>query len=122
MASSRNKNTFGDYNAEQLDYKRSFQHRTYIHGPNGVPVKTFLPGNGLLPGRSPLTEFSYNSPTTARDIESFLYGINSTNLVNPQENITFQLKKLPTLDLYETPKTIMPDPLIVERNQRPDLW
>ena len=118
MASSRNKNTFGNYNAEQLDYKRAFQHSTYVHGPNGIPVKTFLPGNGLIGGRCPLTELSYNS----RDIESFLYGINSTNLVNPQENVQIQLKKLPTLDLYESQTVIMPQPLVVESNQRPSLW
>jgi hypothetical protein len=121
MASSRNKNTFGNYNAQQLDYKRSFDNRTYIHGPNGIPIKTYFPGNGLLAGKSPLTELSYDQGTS-RDIESFLYGINSTNLVNPRENITFQLKKIPTLDLYETPKTIMPEPLVVENNQRPSLW
>jgi len=138
MASSRNKNTFGNYNAEQLDYRRTYQHTTYVNGPNGVPVKTYLPGNGLIGAKCPLTELSHNARdiemylrggmtanelnNSSRDVESFLYGIGATNLVNPRESMTIRLKKLQSLNLYDTPEVIMPDPLVVEANQRPPLW
>ena len=138
MASSRNKNTFGNYNAEQLDYRRGYEHTTYVHGPNGVPVETYLPGNGLIGAKCPLTELSHNARDIemylrgglsanqlkhgSRDVESFLYGIRATDLVNPRESITIKLKKLQSLNLYETPELIMPDPLVVEANQRPQLW
>lgn len=138
MASSRSKNTYGNYNAEQLDYRRTYQHTTYLHGPNGVPVKTYLPGNGLIGAKCPLTELSHNARDiemylrggmtanelnhSSRDVESFLYGIRATDLVNPRESMTIKLKSLKSLDLYSTPEVIMPDPLVVEKNQRPPLW
>lgn len=138
MASSRSKNTFGNYNAEQLDYRRAYQHSTYLHGPNGVPVKTYLPGNGLIGAKCPLTELSHNARDiemylrggitanelnhSSRDVESFLYGIGATNLVNPRESMTIKLKKIQSLNLYENPEVIMPAPLVVEKDQRPPLW
>lgn len=138
MASSRNKNTFGDYDAEQLEYKRTFKYNTFVNGPNGIPVKTYIPGNGLIGAKCPLTELSHNArdiehylrgglsahelKNSSRDVESFLYGIGSTNLVNPREPIHIKLKKLQTLDLFDNPELIMPDPLVVDANQRPPLW
>ena len=52
-------------------------------------------------------------------IESALFGINSTNLVNPQPNVKAELNQLPTACFFERSATYMPEPLVVEKHQRP---
>jgi hypothetical protein len=115
MASTRNKNTIGNYVLEQIQTTRPAQWRLYENGANGYAYDTRLPGNGLNPGQFPVTTLSYNSP----DIESFLFGINSTNLVNPAPPLTPQLKCLSTANVFETQPIIMPIPLVVPKKQRP---
>ena len=55
----------------------------------------------------------------AADIESFLFGVGSTNLVNPQPCLTPELKQLSTANVYEKDPTYIPEPLVMEKNQRP---
>ena len=117
MASTRNKNTSGNYELEQKQYFEKRLYNTYIHSGNGVPVTPYLPGDGLLPTKMAPTELSNNS----RDIESFLFGINSTNLVTPQAEIKPDLKTLQSLTMINKPKIIMPDAFVAEPDQRPSL-
>ena len=79
MASTRNRNTPGNYNLEQTEYRQSENYTLYANSQYGAAYNTRLPGNGLMPAQIPWNKMSYNAP----DIESFLLGINSTNLVNP---------------------------------------
>ena len=90
MASTRNKNTPGNYCLDQKQYTDSSAWSLYANGANGEAYDTRLAGNGLNPGQLPWTTLSYNSA----DIESFLFGINSTNLVNPAPCLTPELKNL----------------------------
>jgi hypothetical protein len=55
----------------------------------------------------------------AIDIESALFGINATNLVNPQKPVTLDLKTLPDIAFFERLPVVMPLPLVVENHQRP---
>ena len=48
MASTRNKNTPGDYALEKQAIQRQHQERMYIHQSQGQAKQTNLPGNGLL--------------------------------------------------------------------------
>ena len=113
MASTRNKNTPGNYCLEQREFKNS---EGYTMFPSyGTSYSTQLPGNGFTPARIPWNKMSYNAP----DVESFLFGINSTNLVNPAPNFVPELAKLETLNLFEKGKVIIPEPLVIEKNQRP---
>jgi hypothetical protein len=53
------------------------------------------------------------------DIETFLFGIGSTNLVNPVKPLTPELKCLNSANLFKKPDVIMPIPLAASKTQRP---
>lgn len=115
MASTRNRNTPGNYCLEQREYKNSEQYTLYPNSQYGAAYNTRLPGNGLNPAQIPWNKLSYNAP----DIESFLFGINSTNLVNPAPCLVPELAKLNSANIYEKEVIFIPEPLVVEKNQRP---
>ena len=115
MASTRNNNTPGDYCYQQKQYALSRQHLMYPNSQAGAAYDTKLPGRGLNPGQIPDYKLSYNGI----DIESFLFGINSTNLVNRAPIFKPELKKLPSVNLFEVQPTVMPIPFIMDTTQRP---
>ena len=83
--------------------------------PNALRPYVRLAGNGLNPGQLPWTTLSYNSA----DIESFLFGINATNLVNPAPCFVPEIAQLDMTNIFNKGVTLMPEPLVVEKNQRP---
>lgn len=115
MASTRNKNTPGNYALEQRQLAQQREYWT-AHGAN---PSLRLPGDGLLPARMPSHHLSDN----AVNIESFLFGIGSTNLVEPQTTpFHAELKALPSAHCYERNRRVwIPRPLQIDPNQRP-LW
>jgi hypothetical protein len=115
MASTRNINTPGNYCLEERSYKRASQYALYPNSQYGAAYHTELPGLGLLPAQIPWTKLSSN----AADTESFLFGINSTNLVNPAPCFTPEIKELSSANIYKQGVTFMPEPLTIEKNQRP---
>ena len=115
MASTRNRNTPGNYCLEQREFAQFENYTLYPNSQYGAAYKTELPGNGLLPAQIPWNKLSNN----AADTESFLLGINSTNLVNPAPCLTPELKCLKTANVFKMPDVIMPVPLVVPKGQRP---
>ena len=115
MASTRNINTRGNYCLQQRQYQESEKHLLYQNSAGGFAYDTRLPGDGLLPGQIPNSKLSQNSI----NIESFLFGINSTNLVNPQPILVPELNNLQSANIYNKEKTLMPEPLIVDKYKRP---
>ena len=115
MASTRNKNTPGNYCLEEKQYAHSRQYTSYTNSAYGYAYDTRLPGNGLNPAQIPSDKLSQN----ATQIESFLFGINSTNLVKPEGPLTPELNCLPSANVFETRPVYMPEPLVVEKKQRP---
>ena len=115
MASTRNKNTLGDYNMKQREYKNSETYKLYPNSQYGVAYDTKLPGNGLLPGQFAWSQLSNNYS----DIESFLFGINSTNLVQETPALVPQFKNLDSVNIFDKSNIFVPDPLIIVKNQRP---
>jgi len=115
MASTRSKNTIGNYCLEQNEYKQAQVYTLYPNSQYGVAYNTQLPGLGLLPAQMPGNQLSNN----ALDIESFLFGINSTNLVNPAPTFYPQLKPLCSTNIFKKRHTYIPEPLVIEKNQRP---
>ena len=114
MASTRNKNTPGDYQAQQKSYIQQVDYCT--NKEYAIATPTLLAGNGLIQGHLPDTELAKNP----NDIESFLFGIGSTNLVNPQTPVTPELKKHESLSIVDRKvPLIMPKDLILEADQRP---
>jgi hypothetical protein len=117
MASTRNKNTPGNYKAEQWSLEQNRIHQSYIHAARGQAITNHFAGDGLLMGWMPRTELAHNPV----EIESFLYGIGSTNLVTPQTAPVPQIKRLDSLSIINKTPVIIPQPLFIEPNQRP-LW
>jgi hypothetical protein len=115
MASTRNKNTLGNYNLEQREFKQTETYTLYPNSQYGAAYNTRLPGNGLMPAQIPWNQLSHN----AADTESFLFGINSTNLVNPAPCFFPEITKLDSTNIYEKGNTFIPEPLVIEKNQRP---
>ena len=115
MESTRNKNTPVNYKLEDRHYKTAHTHIMYENGSNGSAYDTRIAGNGLNPGNTPWNKLS----TNAADIESFLFGINATNLVNPAPPLTPELKCLQTANIFKTGPVIMPVPQAVPKFQRP---
>jgi hypothetical protein len=115
MASTRNKNTPGNYSLSQKQNSGIEDWKFYKHGAHGLAYDTKLPGNGLNPGQIPWNQLSNN----AVDIETFLFGIGSTNLVNPIQPLTPELKYLNTANVFESKPTLMPVPQAIPKYQRP---
>jgi hypothetical protein len=115
MASTRNRNTPGNYCLEQREYRQSETYTLYPNSQYGAAFNTRLPGNGLMPAQIPWNKLSYN----AADTESFLFGINATNLVNPAPPLTPELKCLQTANIFKTGPVIMPVPQAIPKYQRP---
>jgi hypothetical protein len=115
MASTRNKNSRGDYVAEQIALDKERNYFVYQHSSSGCPIKTMYAGDGLLMGRMPPMQLSNNFI----DIETDLLGVGSTNLVNPLPKIHPDIRSLDTLAIVHRPSVIMPNTLITEPFQRP---
>ena len=116
MAYTRNKNTRGNYCLEEMSSAQSRTYTIYKNSACGEAYKTELPGNGLNPAQIPWNKLSHN----AVDIESFLFGVNSTNLVEPKPPcLRPELVSLSSANIYESEPTYVPEPLVIENNQRP---
>jgi hypothetical protein len=115
MASTRNINTKGNYSLEQRNFQLSENYTLYPNSQYGTAYTTQLPGNGLLPAQIPWNQLSHN----AADTESFLLGINSTNLVNPAPCFVPEITQLCDVDIYKKGPVFVPEPLTIEKNQRP---
>ena len=55
----------------------------------------------------------------ACDIESSLFGIGSSNLVNKKPNVVPKLNKLDNAQFFDRLNVSMPVPLVIEKEQRP---
>ena len=115
MASTRNKNTKGDYNLEQKSKIINSDWKLYEHSSYGKPFQPSIPSLGYIPSHMSNEEFS-NNPV---DIESNLFGINSTNLVGNSFECNPQLNNIHFTSFFDKTPIIMPKPLVILDNQRP---
>ena len=115
MSSTRNINSRGDYNLEQRDFGRSRNYNGYLHASQGRAFAQSIPEIGYNPSGMPRDTLSKNPI----EIESWLFGINSTNLVKPRKPVKPELKQIPTSFFFDRLAIHMPKPLVVENNQRP---
>lgn len=115
MSSTRNKNQLENYELEILSKRKQLDYYMYENGANSKAHVTYLPGNGILTGRIASSSLSENYC----DIESFLYGIGSTNLVNRKEKVVANLYEMTDLNIIDKAPMIIDKPFIQELNQRP---
>ena len=115
MASTRNKNTPGNYYLEQRNLSLSRDYEHYAHSASGAPKDVALPALGFNPSWMARDTLCHNPV----DVESELWGINTTNLVTAHKTTLPQLKTVSTVTYFETVPLIMPRALVIENKQRP---
>ena len=114
MASTRNINTPGNYQMEQRALNKRYNESMYSYSSQGKPFTRYFAGDGLLAGNMKGRDLAKNDC----DIESYLFGIGSTNLVNPLPIIQPKINTIQSLNIYQKSPTI-PSPIIqMEPNQR----
>lgn len=112
MASTRNKNAIGDYQLEQKAYYNRYLN--IIDPVKQTPIQKTFPGNGLLQGKVASKDLANNYT----DIESTLFGIGSTNLVQSLPNVVPDIHSLPSLNVMDKLPMIIPEPIYVDTKQR----
>ena len=117
MASTRLRNSPGQY---CIDQKREHMEREYlVYKGKKIPDRSLLPDFGInagnMAGAYSHKILSENTP----DLESFLFGIGSSNLVKPYRNPPLLVNKVDTIKFFNQTDAIMPVPLVIEKRQRP---
>ena len=112
MASTRTKNTPGNYRSEQKAYID--RHSNIMNITKQTPDTKAFPGNGLLQGKVASRDLANNYV----DIESTLFGIGSTNLVEALPLVTPDIQFHPSLHVIDKIPLIVPTPLYINKNQR----
>jgi hypothetical protein len=115
MASTRNKNDRGNYRAEEHGRQSQRLYSMYEYQPNGRAITNNFAGDGLLMGQMGPSALSYNYV----DIDSYLKGVGSTNLVSPLPEVKPALKELESLAIIDRIPLVMPDPMRIVKHQRP---
>jgi len=115
MASTRNNNTPGDYKLQQEVFTNNLDANLYKYGSNGMAYNTGLPSGGSAPPSLMWRDALSENPI---DIESSLFGINSTNLVTPQGPVVPQLKTLRETKFFDRLPLVMPKDLVAPTGQR----
>jgi hypothetical protein len=116
MASTRNKNTTGDYCLEKARFMK--REKYHLYKTKRTAYNNNLPCVGINVGYMPNNVLSWNST----QIESNLFGIGSTNLVKPKDSVHPRLKELEEIAFFERMNTYIPEPLAMEANQRPEIF
>ena len=111
------KNSPGQYCLEQKAFKNQVQYREYTYSQ--VPVNSKLPGLGINIGNMRGGYYNNVLSNNASNIESHLYGIKQIDLTKPKTQFVAELNKLPEQKWFKTPRVFVPEPLVVEKNQRP---
>ena len=109
MSSTRNKNTPGDYRAEQDAYTKAHSFMAYEQSSYvGVPSVSYFQGDGLVGMKTAHRNLSQNYC----DIETQLFGIGSTNLVSPQAHIKPEINQMPSLNIADRLQRQLPQPFL----------
>ena len=117
MSSTQLINDKGEYCQQQRNMRLSEQFALYKY--KCISNDTALPCVGI---NTPMMTNGYNNSilsNNASDIESALFGIGATNLVKPKEPVVAQLNCMPNRSFFKRPKSFLPEPLVVEKFQRP---
>jgi len=102
MASTRNKNTFGNYCDQQRQIQK--QEDWFTRNYKFENPRPAFPCAGINVQHVPSNELSTNQV----DIENYLYGISANNFVNPVKTVVPDLKTLEPISFFEPPKLYVP--------------
>ena len=118
MTDTSLKNSKCIYNQQLEGSNKTRGYTLYKH--KCVSSKTMMPDRGI---NMPMMVNGYNNNVLSNntsDIESYLYGIGSSNLVEDYKQPPFYLNKMDNIKFFNNnTTTFLPDPLVVETKQRP---
>jgi len=117
MASTRLKNLPREYLREKKINQDINNYEMDIN--KKMPTKSVLPDLGINVGNMGNAYYHNILSKNTCDIESDLMGINSTNLVEKKQPFQPQLNQLPFKKWFELPTAFVPEPLVINHNQRP---
>jgi len=118
MASTRNRNTAGDFRQEQMAKEKFSNYYSYEKSNfYGVPETSYFAGNGLGCAKVAHRNLSSNYC----DIETQLFGIGSTNLVNPMPEVKPDIYQLKTAHIADKLPVVAVSKFTPDANQRP-MW
>ena len=116
MSSTRNRNMRSDYCLESKTYKKGENYNLFEN--KRVPKQTMLPCAGVNVGYIPSNELAWN----AVNIESQLFGIGASNMIQRKEVEDPRVKKLDEISFFERMDIYIPEPLALEKKQRPNIF
>ena len=117
MSSTRLNNSPGEYCLQQYGYNHASAFELYKY--KCIAFESAMPGLGV---NMPMMTNGYNNNVLSQngpDVESALFGINSTNLVKPRPPVYCKPNHLPVKNFFPLLKKFIPEPLVVEKCQRP---
>jgi hypothetical protein len=115
MALDINKNTPGNYRLYVKGNDEMVDNYFYSHNPWANPTQILFAGNGLVQGKMHANVLSKNDI----DIDSYLRGIRANDLVNRPFTVVPELVPPTTLNVTSKLPQILPQPLVVSRENRP---
>ena len=115
MASTRSKNTPGNYALEKNQYIRRHEAIMYTNAPQGQAYTRHLAGNGLMMGRMCGRDLASNDT----DIESTLFGIGSNNLETPLPKVEPMIHNHKSLNVIDRIPMLLPSAHVPETHHRP---
>ena len=110
------KNSKGAYCLEQRGIQQQYQNNMWKY--KCIATDTRFPCAGV---NMPMMTNGYNNnilSNNAADIESALFGIGSTNLVKQKSPVVPELNCMNNVKFFNTMNVFLPEPLVVEKNQR----
>ena len=117
MASTSLKNLPGYYKQNQKAQHDNIEYLVFKN--KKVPLNSALPDFGInmgnMAGGYTHGILSNNTP----DLESYLFGIGTSNLVKPFIKPYEDINKLGNIPFYSKPGYSMPKPMVIENRQRP---
>ena len=102
MASTRNKNTYGNYCDQQRQIQK--QEDWFMTNYKFENPRVAFPSAGINVQHVPSTTLATNPV----DIENYLYGISANNFINPLPTLVPDMKKMEDVCFFETPKLYVP--------------
>ena len=111
------KNSPGEYCLEQKAFCNQQQ---YLHYKNSrVPQVNKLPGLGINAGNMSGGYYDNVLSNNTANIESNLFGIRQIDLTKKQTKFIPSLNKLGCQEFFKTPRIFVPEPLVIQKGQRP---
>jgi len=115
MSSTRNINMRAEHNVQVQKDDLANRYQLYGNSSSGMAYNPAISTFGVYSSHMPPQHFSTNHV----DIETDLFGIGSTNLVKPKSVIHPDLKTVKEKSFFNRIPFIMPDPIVIEKDQRP---